>query len=188
MLTHYLVIRRDLPLGVYSAQLAHAAGESFVLTPRGSSVKEQPLVLTGEGQVGGSSPPPETTIRRSSSVERLASSEEATGETPVSGSTTDNESDACFHWCGACLSFHYPNDMSCRGGQKCIAVVLGARNEAKLRRLERQLVEAGMPHAAIYEPDPPYHGALMAIGLAPTTKAIGGPLVSDFQLVKDLDV
>ena len=28
-LTHYIVVRRDLPFGILAAQIAHAAGESF---------------------------------------------------------------------------------------------------------------------------------------------------------------
>lgn len=31
MLTHYIIVRRDLPLGVIAAMVCHAAGESAVL-------------------------------------------------------------------------------------------------------------------------------------------------------------
>jgi len=48
------------------------------------------------------------------------------------------------------------------------AVVLAARNEAELAALERKLAQAGIPHVAIREPDPPWNGALTAIGLVPT--------------------
>jgi hypothetical protein len=35
ILTHYIIARRDLPVGDLVAQLAHAAGESFSLfTPK----------------------------------------------------------------------------------------------------------------------------------------------------------
>lgn len=47
------------------------------------------------------------------------------------------------------------------------AVVLGARDEAELAALERKLQRAGVPHVAIREPDPPWNGALTAIGLIP---------------------
>jgi hypothetical protein len=50
------------------------------------------------------------------------------------------------------------------------AVVLGASGEA-LRALERTLTSAGIPHAAIREPDPPYAGALLAIGVQPAPRA-----------------
>ncbi|NJK32610.1 MAG: hypothetical protein HC927_09480 [Deltaproteobacteria bacterium] len=84
-LTHYCVIRQDLPRGVLAAQLIHAAGESV----RGAL--------------------PEHTI----------------------------------------------------------AVALAADDEAHLLALERELRRLGIAHRAIREPDPPWNGALMAIGLEP---------------------
>ena len=39
--------------------------------------------------------------------------------------------------------------------------------EAALAVIERQLQRAGIPHVAVREPDPPYNGALTAIGLVP---------------------
>ena len=50
------------------------------------------------------------------------------------------------------------------------AVVLGASG-ARLLALEQALVAAGVPHAAIREPDPPYVGALLAIGVQPAPRA-----------------
>jgi len=47
------------------------------------------------------------------------------------------------------------------------AVALAARDEAHLRSIERRLARLGIDHRAIREPDPPWHGALMAIGLPP---------------------
>lgn len=47
------------------------------------------------------------------------------------------------------------------------AVALAARDEAHLRSLERRLRRLGIDHRAIREPDPPWNGALMAIGLTP---------------------
>ena len=47
------------------------------------------------------------------------------------------------------------------------AVALQARDEAELLSLERALTDAGFYFSAIREPDPPWNGALMAIGLAP---------------------
>lgn len=48
-----------------------------------------------------------------------------------------------------------------------VAVALAARNEAHLRRIEARLRWERVPHIAIREPDPPWCGALMAIGIVP---------------------
>jgi hypothetical protein len=48
-----------------------------------------------------------------------------------------------------------------------IAVALAARNEAQLLAIEQLLRRLKIPHRAIREPDSPWNGALMAIGLAP---------------------
>lgn len=66
---------------------------------------------------------------------------------------------------------------------RTVVVILGARNEAKLRRLERQLVLAGIMHVAVREPDKPWDGALMAIGLMPGLKADLSACVNEFQLL-----
>lgn len=47
------------------------------------------------------------------------------------------------------------------------AVALAARSEAHLRFIEAKLRHAGIEHHAIREPDPPWCGALMAIGIVP---------------------
>ena len=47
------------------------------------------------------------------------------------------------------------------------AVVLGVENEAALHEVERRLFQFGVPHHAIREPDAPWLGALMAIGVVP---------------------
>lgn len=55
-LCHYIIVRRDLPVGTIFAQITHAAGESFyAYACRGSSEKEQ---RCDSPQVGGSSPSP----------------------------------------------------------------------------------------------------------------------------------
>lgn len=92
-LTHYCILRRDLPTGAQAAQLVHAAGES------------------------------------------------SPGDLP-------------------------PNTH---------AVVLAAKSEEHLAFLESKLRRFSIPHAAIREPDAPYNGALMAIGIEP---------VADRKLVK----
>lgn len=50
------------------------------------------------------------------------------------------------------------------------AVVLAAADEIHLDRIRRRLVFEGIEHVAIREPDPPYDGALMAIGLPPVER------------------
>src|SRR6185436_16675151 len=47
------------------------------------------------------------------------------------------------------------------------AVALAAQGELHLASIERHLRQLGIDHRAIREPDPPWDGALMAIGLAP---------------------
>lgn len=47
------------------------------------------------------------------------------------------------------------------------AVALAARDEAHLLEIEAALTAAGMCFSAIREPDPPWSGALMAIGISP---------------------
>lgn len=84
-LTHYVVVRADLPRGVLAAQVIHAAGDSVH------------------------------------------------GELP----------------------------------ERTHAVALAARDREHLERIEQQLIDARIPHRAIREPDPPWCGALMAIGLEP---------------------
>ena len=47
------------------------------------------------------------------------------------------------------------------------AVALAANGERDLLRLEERLVAADIPHSAFREPDAPYYGALMAVGIEP---------------------
>ena len=49
-------------------------------------------------------------------------------------------------------------------------VVLTAKNELELEELARRLTLRGVRHVQIHEPDAPYGGALMAIGLTPARK------------------
>ena len=58
---------------------------------------------------------------------------------------------------------------SARGGVPpgTFAIALAARDEDHLVAIEGQLRAAAIPHWPIREPDPPWLGALMAIGLEP---------------------
>jgi hypothetical protein len=53
---------------------------------------------------------------------------------------------------------------------KPTVVVLGARSLARLETLERHLLRSGLPHVAVREPDAPWDGQLMAIGLVPAER------------------
>lgn len=50
------------------------------------------------------------------------------------------------------------------------AVCLAATDEEALARVEERLARYDVPHVAIREPDAPYHGALMAIGITPMVR------------------
>jgi hypothetical protein len=49
-------------------------------------------------------------------------------------------------------------------------VVLTAKSEPELEEITRRLTLRGVRHVQIHEPDAPYDGALMAIGLTPGRK------------------
>lgn len=49
-------------------------------------------------------------------------------------------------------------------------MVLAVATEAALIALLSCLVSAGMPLVPVYEPDSPWNGALMAIGIVPRKK------------------
>jgi hypothetical protein len=66
------------------------------------------------------------------------------------------------------------------------AVALHA-SPGELRALEMALVERGVPHVAFREPDPPWCGALMAIGLLPARDRRGRRLVAHLPLVRGKD-
>lgn len=53
------------------------------------------------------------------------------------------------------------------------AVVLAAQDVAHLEQVERELVRHQIPHQAIREPDAPWCGALMAIGIMPVSDRTG---------------
>ena len=53
-----------------------------------------------------------------------------------------------------------------------VAVALAVANEEALVRLELRLQDRGVPHKAVREPDPPYNGALLAIGVFPGPRSV----------------
>lgn len=131
-LTHYIVVRRDLPFGVICASLVHAAGESFYAL-----------------------------CRRSSEKEHLVSNQEAAGSSPAVGPTFDPA--------------------------QTVAVVLGARNEGRLRRLAQQLTVKAIPHVVVLETEGEFSGQVMAIGLVPGDKRELADCVREFHMFRELE-
>ena len=65
------------------------------------------------------------------------------------------------------------------------AVVLATKDEAQLEKLEVLLQRKGIAHVAIREPDPPYYGQLMAIGIEPTAcRKVLRRLLSRYPLLR----
>ncbi|MHB8107880.1 MAG: peptidyl-tRNA hydrolase [Candidatus Cryosericum sp.] len=64
------------------------------------------------------------------------------------------------------------------------AVVLVAPDEAHLEAVRKRLVLACIPHVAITEPDAPWCGALMALGVEPARKEFVRRVVSSLPLLK----
>lgn len=64
------------------------------------------------------------------------------------------------------------------------AIALVAENEQKLREVGWELFKAGIPHKMVFEPDVPYCGQLMAIGVVPTERRKVRKLLSDLALLK----
>jgi hypothetical protein len=64
------------------------------------------------------------------------------------------------------------------------AIALSIRDEADLRALSERLEKAQVPFRAIHEPDAPYHGQLMALGLEPNYKSRFKKFLSNLPLIK----
>lgn len=153
-LTHYVVVRRDLPFGVICAQLVHAAGESFYAL--GCPPADAVVEATHQAL-----PVPSRQLSLDSSVgEQRVFNPKVAGSIPAPGSFNP---------------------------EMMYAVVLGARNEKKLKTLRDRLSFAGIGHVAIVEPDPPYSGQLMAIGLFPGYKEAICHYVYDFHMFREMD-
>lgn len=61
------------------------------------------------------------------------------------------------------------------------AVALAARSEAALLRLHDKLKYHGIQHALVREPDPPYNGAAMALGIPPQARGALRPFLKDLR-------
>jgi peptidyl-tRNA hydrolase len=64
------------------------------------------------------------------------------------------------------------------------AIALSCRDEGELRTLSERLKAAGLAHHLIHEPDSPYGGALMALGLEPNYKSKFRRYLSNLPLIK----
>lgn len=65
------------------------------------------------------------------------------------------------------------------------AVALAAKDEAHLSRIEAKLQRRGISHTAIREPDSPYNGALMAIGIEPVAdRRLVRPITKGLRLLR----
>jgi hypothetical protein len=140
-LTHYIVVRRDLPFGVLAAQIAHAAGESFYAFALPKVTLDHTTTMASGGYVS-----------------------------PMSSAKEPQ-------------AFRLPVRFV---ASETLAIVLGARNEGKLARLELELTGAAIPHVAIREIAGEYAGQLLAIGLVPGEHDALAPWVADFHLLPRL--
>lgn len=65
------------------------------------------------------------------------------------------------------------------------AIALAVPDEAALIRLFLRLSEQGVPCTPIHEPDAPYRGQLMSIGVRPMLRSRVARFLSDIPLLKD---
>lgn len=63
------------------------------------------------------------------------------------------------------------------------AVVLSAKNEDHLLKIEQQLTNYNIKHHSVREPDSPWNGALMAIGLFPSDRKSVKPVTKKLKLL-----
>jgi hypothetical protein len=64
------------------------------------------------------------------------------------------------------------------------AIALACTDEVELRLLSDRLRDAGISHTRILEPDAPYDGQLMALGLPPSYKSTYRRFISNLPLIK----
>ncbi len=75
-------------------------------------------------------------------------------------------------------SFTTPNSRD--GPTYAVALECSQRD---LIKLEQRLLQDGIPHVAIREPDPPFLGELMAIGIQPDDKEKLYPYTKRYKLI-----
>lgn len=158
--THYIIVRRDLPFGVTCAMVAHAAGESFYLySPVAHALEHGVIPRGGIGEGGGHAPGEPVFAGVAQCSEQGTFSLQVGGSNPSPGSMID----------------------------RTVVVILGARNELKLKKLQQRLLQFEVPHVSITEPDAPWNGQLMALGLVPTDKRTVEQYLRDYHMLPDRD-
>lgn len=83
----------------------------------------------------------------------------------------------CIHAAGESVTAPVPDDT--------YAVALAAKSEADLLRLADRLAAAGIPHKLIREPDPPFFGQAVALGIPPMDRRLLKPFLSSYGLIKE---
>jgi hypothetical protein len=169
ILTHYIIARRDLSLGDLVAQVAHAAGESFYALER---TRIERVVADYDALVA-------QRLEPSIFNRRVAGLNPAQGSSLIPGNSVserpEREDGCAIRPRGA-----EPIDIG-----STIVVVLGARNEHRLLRLEKALIENAVAHVAIREVDGPHAGHLMAIGLVPALKESVASHLNEFHMLRE---
>lgn len=64
------------------------------------------------------------------------------------------------------------------------AVALHARDQPELLRIHEKLTAAGIQHKLVREPDPPFNGEAVAIGVVPMPRDQVSKLVSQLPLIR----
>lgn len=75
---------------------------------------------------------------------------------------------------------------ACSAAPPTIAVALAA-TPSELAAIARVLADSGVPHVLVHEPDEPWRGALMAIGVVPSPRALVRRFVAHLPLVRGKD-
>lgn len=178
-LTHYILVRRDLPFGVLCAMVAHAAGESFYLLASSSELRAASDAHALVADAGGIPASP-ANLGPGSSVEERSSNGEVGGSYAIPGHHVRLRSSVKEQpgLTGRSLVQVQPE-----APPQATVVVLGARNEQRLLALEARLLAAGVPHVAIREPDAPWDNQLMAIGLVPAPRGKVADHVRGFHML-----
>lgn len=64
------------------------------------------------------------------------------------------------------------------------AIALSCADEVELEAVSKRLSEAGISHERVREPDAPYNGQLMALGLPSAYKSTYRRFISNLPLIK----
>jgi hypothetical protein len=201
LLTHYIIVRRDLGLGDMLAQSGHAAGESFYKFAEASLAQLVERLFRNQ-QAAGSIPAASSSIcPGSSEKERIASPEcgKVVGSSPAPGSnlSAGRPSEDTPILNALKLECSERADVGSNPSLRAILPdvaqtvirILGARNEQRLMRLRSMLEAYNIDHVAITETDGYLRGNLTAIGIVPCVRnALLDKLLHDFHQVPNLTI